>query len=106
MKLRLKDGVIIKEINEAFLTFCDVVYNVYHKHFVIPTITSANDGEHIETSLHYKNLAWDLRIWGLNNVQEVADELRLALKDESGYWQVVYGDTHHLNHIHVEFDVN
>ncbi len=106
MIIRFKEGVIIKEVNTEFFQLCVEAFLIYDKYNIIPTITSANDGEHIPTSLHYKNLAWDLRIWGLNEPMKVAEELASNLREISKYWQVLYGDDNHLNHFHVEFDIN
>jgi hypothetical protein len=60
-------------------------------------ITSGNDAEHMEGSLHYKNRAIDLRIWGLVAPHVAAQELRECLGDD---FDVVCEKTH----VHVEWD--
>jgi hypothetical protein len=65
-------------------------------------ITSANDSIHHPESLHYKNLAYDIRIWNIIG----------AVKAEARSWaermQVALGDDYDVllerDHIHVEYD--
>lgn len=63
------------------------------------TITSLRDGTHHPNSLHYKGLAFDIRIFDLRNVS--AHKMALKLKDRlpSGFQIALESD-----HIHVEFD--
>lgn len=104
MKVNVKPGVIFKELNARLFHVCITATFVWEKYQLIPTITSANDSIHCANSLHYKNLAWDLRIWGLPDPQKVADELRDILNIKSNDYDVIYGDPKHLDHIHVEYD--
>ena len=62
-------------------------------------ITTARDGEHSRTSLHYRGRALDLRTRDLTESQKTLyrDSLAEALGDD---WDVVLETTH----IHVEFD--
>lgn len=71
------------------------VYESYKEPVMV--ITSITDGKHKEGSLHYKGLAFDLRL--PRNIQPtiMANELRVALG--SGFDVVLEAD-----HIHVEFD--
>lgn len=64
-------------------------------------ITTARDGEHMKTSLHYKGRALDLRTKDVADAVLVhyRDNLAEALGDD---WDVVLERTH----IHVEFDPN
>ena len=65
-------------------------------------ITSANDSRHGDTSLHYKDRAFDIRIYNITGKVHYEAELwaeRLALALGSGYDVVKEKD-----HIHVEFE--
>jgi hypothetical protein len=81
-------------------------------------ITSANDGKHSDTSLHYHNRAFDVRIRNVSGlvweklgeerkfmyndiVQQWADDIKLRLGSD---YDVIYGNESHLSHIHVEYD--
>lgn len=102
MKILVKDGVIIKEINWQFIYLLDTVKQTWEHHEErYPVLTSANDGKHMISSLHYKNLAWDWRI-------------RHLTPEETKYWvqrlkQVITSDFQVIlekDHVHTEFDPN
>lgn len=100
MKINVKEGVVFKELNGQLFHLCATSESVFKRYGVIPTITSANDGKHMVGSYHYKNLAWDLRIWGLPDPQQVAAELSALLNIKDCCYDVILeGD-----HIHVEYD--
>jgi hypothetical protein len=65
-------------------------------------ITSANDSEHMEGSLHYDNRAFDIRI--RNIIGHVKNEARLWAER----MQVELGDGYDVllesDHIHIEYD--
>lgn len=102
------DPIISRMITVTRLTAPSLVGNVLW-------ITSANDGKHKDTSKHYTNEAFDVRIrnvkglkWGVRMefvynevVKAWADQIELALG--KGY-DIVYGDAKHLSHIHIEYD--
>ena len=102
MKILVKDGVVIKEINVYFLRLADVLMKTYG--FVnskFPTITSCNDSKHMIGSLHYEDLAWDLRTRDLT--KEEAKQWSRNLASHLGKeFQVIL----EKDHIHVEFDPN
>jgi len=60
-------------------------------------ITSANDGRHMDGSLHYDDQALDLRVWALPNPAGTARELQKRLGED---FDVVFEETH----IHAERD--
>lgn len=98
--IQIKEGVIFKELSDPFYHLCWVVEEVWKKNTTIqPTITSANDGKHMDGSLHYKNLAWDLRTRNLEEDQVA--KILTSLQSSLGIgWDVVQ----ETDHIHVEFD--
>ena len=68
-------------------------------------VTSGDEGHrgdevHSRGSLHYDELALDLRIWNLDDPVRVADQLAAKLGRD---FDVVYGPSHDT-HIHVEYD--
>ena len=65
-------------------------------------VTSANDGRHSDKSLHYKNQAFDIRIFNIigdvhREAKEWAERMQAALGPD---YDVVY----EKDHIHVEYD--
>lgn len=65
-------------------------------------ITSANDSKHGDASLHYKNLAFDIRIYNITGKVHHEAELwaeRLAVALGPEYDVVLEKD-----HLHIEFD--
>ena len=103
--LYLKDGVRINgaHFNPEIVKILDVVRETAPKmERGAIWVTSANDSRHGDNSLHYKNQAFDIRIY--NIVGDVhyeaklwAERLQQALGSD---YDVVYENTH----IHVEYD--
>ena len=104
MKIILKQGVWLSEVNDPFLEFVAALWEVAERWGDVPVITSAADGQHMEGSLHYKGLAWDLRTWSLRDPAQEADQLRFRLNEEGHKYDVLFGDKYHRDHIHVEYD--
>ena len=104
IKIKCKEGVWFKEINHYFLEAARVVYRIYQTYGVVPTVTSACDGDHLPNSFHFEGLAWDFRIWGLPHPNVVANLIREELRKNDFRYDVVFDDPQHLNHIHIEYD--
>lgn len=62
-------------------------------------ITSGNDSKHKANSLHYKNLAIDLRVWGLSD-----SERELVTKSLSECLGKDFDVIDEKDHIHIEYD--
>lgn len=98
--MKFKDGVIVRigpEIQRIFDVADQVHYEVTGQQALC---TSGMEGNHIQESLHYRNLAVDLRIWYTDEVGETAyfaTELQRRLGDN---FDVLLETTH----VHVEFD--
>ena len=67
MRINIKEGVKFRVFNEFFTMFHMGLIRATHAFITfnhgtwLPTITSANDGVHGKNSLHFKDLAWDIR---------------------------------------------
>ena len=100
MRLRLKPGVIFSP-SIHILRALPWVLDAYHFATKIKTvwITSANDSRHMDGSLHYEDLAIDLRVWGVDKEQrtEIVEYLRYILSDD---YDILDED----DHLHLEYD--
>ena len=107
---KVKVGVTFSSITPQALRVFAAADQIWtHLTGEVAVITSAEDGRHSPTSLHYQSAAWDLRIWpflaldsaenGLSSssTREAASLLRVFLGPD---FDVVVEKTH----IHVEFD--
>lgn len=105
MLVKTKKGVRIAIINDHLLVVCEVVSYAYGaQEAAVPVMTSAADGKHRPRSYHPEGLAWDFRTRGLEDPAAVAAEIRRILAVRGPFYDVVYGDQKHLDHIHIEFD--
>lgn len=98
MRVNIKNGVIFKEINDKYLCIIEAL-NLLPFSGYTPTITSANDGKHMDGSLHYKNHALDIRCTDLPKTSwtSYAELLKVRLGPE-------YDVVLEKDHIHVEYD--
>lgn len=71
-------------------------------------ITSLNDHEHSDRSLHYEDLALDCQILKKDGTPSMSQMDRLArfLKKDlpGGCYDIVWRTPGHQNHLHVEYD--
>jgi hypothetical protein len=101
MNVTVKPGAVIKELNSALCHVAYSVWFVWREYGLTAMLTSGNDSKHMEGSLHYKNLAWDFRIWGIPNPQEARDKLHKLLNTKGNDYDVVLES----DHLHIEYDV-
>lgn len=102
MLIQTKSGVHLGEINDVFMDFITVLDEIGAKWGFVPMITSGCDGKHMEGSYHYEHRAWDIRIWNMKNPASVAEDLRKGYEEIGGSWDVLWGDEHHKDHMHIE----
>lgn len=99
--INVKDSVRFTRFPLVFADFLRAVYYSWNLYAptITPVITSANDSKHMDTSLHYKDLAWDLRTNNLEagQIEEIARMMRVQLGSD---WDIVVEATH----LHAEFD--
>ena len=98
-KVFVKEGVVIREINEPMLKLLNALLDAGSSWSYSPTLTSATDGKHKAGSLHYKSLAWDVRTSDLpkERWEEYTELVKSFLTAE-------YDVILEKDHIHVEFD--
>ena len=82
MALSLKEGVSLVGINPALVIGAIVVADAYAELGTDCVITSALDGQHSETSLHYVGNALDFRTRDLSPEQQ--QQLTATLKERLG----------------------
>lgn len=97
--VQIKSGVNLVGLQPQILLAIQVADDLYVSRGHSLTITSANDSQHMEGSLHYGGMAVDFRTKDLP--PGAAQEIAAALKSQLGsqYDVVLESD-----HIHVEFD--
>ena len=100
-QILIKKDVKFTKFTPQFASFVNAVCRTwnFYASLVSPVITSANDGKHMVGSLHYKDLAWDLRTNNLDSdrVAEIAHMLRVDLGSD---WDIVV----EKDHLHCEYD--
>lgn len=105
--LTVKSGANISSLRPEIRGILPLVVQVWQRHSApTPVITSGNDSTHRSGSLHYSDLAVDLR--GNNIDPSTAQAIRGDLQGALGpAYQVMYEtfpDNPSNNHIHVEYD--
>jgi len=80
--LKFKKDVPISGLQPEALDgidICNAVFNSFGEDCIV---TSTTDGDHMIGSLHYKGLAWDMRVWHVGDKEDEIDAaLRCALPD-------------------------
>lgn len=102
MALRFKPGVDLRGVRPETVAAMHVVDGVYGDIGADDTtITSVKDGKHMERSLHYQGLAFDLRLPARSGSSAAGGEAARLIRERlGGQYDVVLEQTH----IHVEFD--
>ncbi len=99
--LSLKHGVNVKGIKGEIIIAMIIVNEVYDSYgYSECVITSVDDRKHSERSLHYKQLAFDVRTRMIQPIaqQMVANEIAKKLGEQ-------YDVVLEKDHIHIEFDI-
>ena len=87
---------IIPQLKNKF-SIIEEVCKMYNGSNYEVTVTSGNDGKHMENSLHYKNAAIDIRTFDMRTPSYTA---RMLKENLGSNFDVVY----EINHIHIEYD--
>lgn len=102
-RLRLKENVRLDGIQPQMIIAYMVALGIWARYGVELVVTSANDGRHSGTSLHYAGAGSDLRskTFKPGEAAIAAQELSAALGDD---FDVILEDEGGVNeHIHVEW---
>lgn len=99
MRIKFKEGVRLVELNDALLKMFEGIDKVFLVMGHVPTITSVNDGAHMQGSKHYSNEAVDLRTRDIQqySLEEVCNDLRNILGPD-------YDVVLEKDHCHLEYD--
>ena len=103
--IKIKAGVVFKALRPEIYRLFPILDETFADRGLNCLITSANDGKHKNGSLHYQDLAIDIRIKHLPNQiekQRVLEELRV---DAGPDYDILLECAGTLNeHIHLEYD--
>ena len=101
-KVVCKDGVTLDKLRPEILKALEVAVYVYATFGQKLVVTSANDGKHMKNSLHYKDLAFDLRTRDIE--PKIVEEMVAVIKKNltADYDVIIETISPHL---HIEFDV-
>ena len=96
--IQIKDTVKFVRLTRPILRLLNLILDVWTYHELTPTITSANDSKHSVKSLHYKDMALDIRIKDIHadKLEKVMHTLKTSIGES---WDVVLES----DHIHAEF---
>ena len=99
--MKWKDSVSFKGLQPQMLLVIARMEELWRGQALV--ITSANDGTHMQNSLHYQGLALDFRTKDvLLDKQRLLEDVRAALGRQ---FDVIFEDPGGPNeHMHVEFD--
>ena len=98
--LRLKDdSVHLLNLQPQVLFALMVANDVYDQFGIDCVVTSANDGAHSTTSLHYAGSAVDLRIRNFDNRDDAQEAAFIIADSLNKHFDVLLED----DHIHIEY---
>ncbi len=97
-RLNFKTGVSLIGMQPEALIGIDFCLDVFHENNFPMTLTSCRDGKHSKHSHHYKGLAWDIRVW---DIQDSIDEYCVIIRERLGNDYQAFNEK---DHIHCEYD--
>lgn len=100
----LKSGVKLGDIQPQMVLADNAISDIFRSYGLTSTITSADDGTHMEGSLHYVGLALDYRTHDVPraSLDALVSDVRAALGAE---YDVILESKGLANeHMHVEYD--
>lgn len=100
--VKTKPGVSLHKLKPPILDLLKVTLQVHEKYGYTMTVTSTFEGKHMKNSLHYQDLAFDSRVWGIpkSDQRQIREDIILALKDKADDYDIVIESSH----IHYEYD--
>ena len=101
----IKPGVIFKQLRPEIYGLFSILDRTWANYGQQCVITSANDGRHKTGSLHYHDLALDVRTKNLGSDSNKKAAALLLAHELGGNYDVILESLGEVNeHIHIEFD--
>ncbi len=109
MRIIVKPGVVLGEINIRLFHVCITVDVVFSEYELIAILTSGSEGKHTgggKTSLHYEFLAWDFRLRHvpIEYRKPIADKIREMLNAKNHDYDVILEKSEETEWLHIEYD--
>lgn len=101
--VNIKDTVRFRHMPRAFIILWEVLVNAAKRQKITATITGASYEQYKKGSYHERGYAWDVRIKDIPYPLLYVCDIRSDLADIDERYRVVYGDTNHTDHIHIEY---
>ena len=101
--VNVKECVRFKHIPIEFLDLWETLFLAAKDQGKVATITGASYENYPKGSYHEKGYAWDVRVTDIPDPFLYACTIRSLLVKIDERWRVVYGDSNHTDHIHIEF---
>lgn len=98
-RVKTKPGVKLAALEPEALEALKIVYLLYKCLNRTLTVTSTVDGKHMPGSRHYRGLAFDTRVWGINKV-----DLQKLVYDSRELLGPNFDVINEVSHLHYEFD--
>jgi len=105
--IRVKDGVDVSRLSDSVVDTWEVIDDVFELAGAPDAvITSTYDGKHMNGSLHYKDLAMDIRGSDIDDhlMKDIANELQERLGDDYDVGAEFFPKEPNRDHIHIEYD--
>jgi len=99
----LLDTVKFKMITPSLIVLLTVLSQAGTQFGCVPTITGAAFESYAPKGYHGKGYAWDIRTKDIKDPFGYAAWIMLELKKMCKRFRIVYGDSSHTDHIHVEY---
>ena len=93
----IKLGVSVEKLERPIRRYLTVIDGIFKQYGQEAIITSTYEGNHMPSSLHYRNLAIDFRKSSNIDVTQLIKDLRQKLGKD-------YDILNHTDHIHIEYD--
>lgn len=98
-RIWIKEGAVVDKLRKPITYAKGVIYKIYEKYGLDMYITSGCEGNHGANSLHYVDLAIDIKLPSATYIEFIHNDIIRELGDK-GYDIVL----HPKSHWHVEHD--
>lgn len=98
-QIKAKEGVRLETLKPEIRIALKVAFDLYSDLGKQLVVTSTNDGKHKTNSKHYKDQAFDTRVWGLTET-----ERQRIVKDAQDLLGKEYFVLDEINHLHFQYN--